>query len=107
MHQSAGRIVNKCQQRALRRAILKPRMFRAVDLHQLTKAIAPAARLMRGGQTMAAVDPQTRRDHPAAQRFTRDRATVYLCQFLRRQRRTKIGVSFANQRQRQIPMRLG
>jgi hypothetical protein len=69
MHQSACRIVNKRQQRALRRAILKPRMFRAVDLHQLAKAIAPAAWLMRGGQTMAAVDPQTRRDHPAAQRL--------------------------------------
>jgi hypothetical protein len=42
-------------------------VFRAVDLHQLAKAIAPAAWLMRGGQTMAVVDPQIRRDHPAAQ----------------------------------------
>src|SRR5271166_3143082 len=70
MHQSACRIVNKPQQRALLRAILKPRVFRTVDLYQLAKAIAPAAGLMRGGQTMATVDPQTRGDHPAAQRFT-------------------------------------
>jgi hypothetical protein len=57
-------------------------MFRSVDLHQLAKAIAPAAGLMRRGQTMTAVDPQTRRDHPAAQRFMRDRAAVHLRQFL-------------------------
>ena len=55
---------------------------------------------------MAAVDPQTRGDHPAAQRFTRDRAAVYLRQLLRRQRRTKISISFAHQRQRQITIRL-
>ena len=81
-------------------------MFRAVDLHQLAKAIAPAAWLMRGGQTMAAVDPQIRRDHPAAQRLTRDRAAVYLRQLLRRQCWTKISISFAHQRQRQITIRL-
>src|SRR6516162_477247 len=106
MHQSACRVVDKCQQCALLRAVLKPRVFRAVDLHQLAKAIAPAAGLMRGRQTMAAVDPQTRRDHPAAQRFTRDRAAMYLRQLLRRQCRTKISVSFAHQRQRQITIRL-
>src|SRR5271154_5853439 len=51
---------------------------------------------MRGGQTMAAVDPQTRGD----------RAAVYLRQLLRRQGRTKISISFAHQRQRQITIRL-
>jgi hypothetical protein len=81
-------------------------VFRAVNLYQLAKAIAPAAWLMRGRQIMAAVYPQTRRDHPAAQRFTRDRAAVYLRQLLRRQCRTKISVSFAHQRQRQITIRL-
>jgi hypothetical protein len=55
---------------------------------------------------MTAVDPQTRDDHPAAQRFTRDRAAVHLRQLLRCQRRTKISVSFANQRRRQITIRL-
>ena len=55
---------------------------------------------------MATVDPQIRGDHPAAQRFTGDRAAVHLRQLLRRQRRTKISVSFANQRQRQITIRL-
>jgi len=106
MHQSACRVVDKCQQCALLRAVLKPRVFRTVDLHQLAKAIAPAAWLMRGGQTMTAVDPQTRGDHPAAQRLTRDRAAVHLRQLLRRQCRTKISISFAHQRQRQITIRL-
>jgi predicted nuclease of predicted toxin-antitoxin system len=55
MHQSAGRVVDKRQQCALLRTILKPRVFRAVNLHQLAKAIAPAAWLMRRRQTMAAV----------------------------------------------------
>jgi hypothetical protein len=60
MHQLAGCVVDKRQQRALLGAVLKPRVFRAVDLHQLAKAIAPAAWLMRRGQTMAAIDPETR-----------------------------------------------
>src|SRR6516164_3694021 len=62
MHQSACRVVNKREWCALLGAVLKPRVFRAVNLHQLAKAIAPAAWLMRGRQTMAAVDPQSRRD---------------------------------------------
>jgi hypothetical protein len=45
MHQSAGRVVNKRQKRALRRAILKPRMLRSIDLNQLAQAISPAAGL--------------------------------------------------------------
>ena len=107
MHQSACRVVNKRQQRALLCAVLKPGVFRSVDLHQLAQAIAAAARLMRGGQTMAAIDPQTRADHPDPQRLAGNRTAVHLCQLLRRQRRTKISVSFANQRQRQITIRLG
>lgn len=60
--------------------------------------------LSQGGQTMATVDPQTRRDHSAAQRLTR--AAVYLRQLLPRQGRAKISISFAHQRQRQITIRL-
>src|SRR6516164_5890932 len=43
MHQSAGRVVDKREQCALLRAVLKPRVFRSVNLHQLARAIAPAA----------------------------------------------------------------
>src|SRR5215217_9412929 len=50
MHQSACRVVNERQQRALLRTILKPGVFRAVDLHQLAEAVASPARLMRRGQ---------------------------------------------------------
>src|SRR6516162_8733914 len=106
VHQPTRRVVDEHEQRALRATILKPPVLAAIDLHELAKAIAPAAWLMWGGQTMAAVDPQTRRDHPATQRLARDRAAVHLRQLLRRQCRTKISVSFANQRQRQITIRL-
>src|SRR3954453_17411046 len=107
MHQSACRVVNKRQQRALLCAVLKPGVFRSVDLHQLAQAIAPAARLMRGGKTMEAVDPPTRGDHPPPQRLPGDPAAVLLRQLLPRQRLTEISVSFANQRQSQITIRLG
>ena len=98
MHQSACRIVNKRQQRALLRAILKPRMFRAVDLHQLAKAIAPAAWLMRGGQTMPTVPPQSIGDHPTAQSLARHRTAMVLCQLLYRQGRAEVGVSVPHDR---------
>src|SRR5262249_56010330 len=41
MHQSAGRVVDKHQQRALWSAVLEPPMLTAVDLHQFANAIAP------------------------------------------------------------------
>src|SRR5947207_9940025 len=37
LHQPAGRIVHKSQQRAWRAAILEPGVLRAVDLHQLAQ----------------------------------------------------------------------
>jgi hypothetical protein len=42
-------------------------MLRAINLRQLAQAIAPPTRLMRGGETMPTVLPQSIRDHPAAQ----------------------------------------
>ena len=77
-------------------------MFRAVDLHQLAQTIAPSARLMRGGQLVATVEPQAHSDHPLPQRLARDRATMQLGQLLSGQRRTEISVAFAHQRQRQV-----
>src|ERR1700746_948165 len=43
MHQTAGRIVNKHQQGALRPAVLEPVMLAAIDLHQFANALAPRA----------------------------------------------------------------
>src|SRR5204863_6150954 len=90
LHQPAGRIVHKSQQRAWRAAILEPGVLRAVDLHQLAQAIAPPARLMRRRETMPTVLPQPIGDHPTAQSLPRHRTAVMLCQLLRRQRRAKI-----------------
>ena len=45
-HQAAGRVVNKHQQRAGRRALLKPAMIAAVDLDQLAQARTPISRLV-------------------------------------------------------------
>jgi hypothetical protein len=41
-HQPVRRIVDECQQRAPRTAILKPGALRAIDLHQFAQAIAGA-----------------------------------------------------------------
>jgi hypothetical protein len=46
MQQFARDVVDIDEQRALRTAVLKPPVMLTIDLHQLAKAIAPAARLM-------------------------------------------------------------
>jgi hypothetical protein len=101
VHQPARRIVYEGQQRARRAAVLKPGVLRAVDLHQLAQAIAPPARLMRGGETMPTVLPQPIGDHPAAQGLARDRTAVMLCQLLRGQGRAEVGIPLPHDRQRQ------
>src|ERR1700730_9631648 len=50
---------------------------------------------------MTAVNPQSIGDHPAAQRFTRNRAAMMLRQLLGREGWAKIGISLADDRQRQ------
>src|SRR5215472_13046861 len=50
---------------------------------------------------MPTVLPQPIGNHPTTQGLARDRATVMLGQLLRRQRRAKVGVSLAHDRQRQ------
>ena len=44
--QLASRIINENQKRAFGTAILKPPMVRAINLHQLAKALTAIARLM-------------------------------------------------------------
>jgi hypothetical protein len=56
-HQPARRIVHERQQGAHLAARLEPGVLRAVDLHQFAQAIAPPARLMRGGQAVPPIDP--------------------------------------------------
>ena len=74
-------------------------MFRAVDLNQFAEAIAPPAWLVRASEPVASIDPQSFRDHPAAQRLVRDRTTVQFRQFLGRKGWTKIRIPLAHDRQ--------
>lgn len=42
----AGRVIDEDEQGAFGTAVLEPSVVRAIDLHQLAEAVAPAARLM-------------------------------------------------------------
>ena len=99
---------DSCASRGNNRMFIPRRQIEdaSIGLSRCRQTRAVCTWLTPGGQTMVAIDPQTRRDHPAAQRFTRDRAAVYFRRLLRRQCRTKISLLFAHQRQRQITIRL-
>jgi hypothetical protein len=57
LHEAAGGVIDEGEQRAGRAAVFEPCMLRAIDLHQLTEALAATARLVRGSQPVAAIDP--------------------------------------------------
>src|SRR3546814_17358290 len=71
MHQLAGRIIDVNQQRALRPAILKPPVLRAIELDQLAAAVPAVTRLLGPGAASIAVLPRYFLDHPLAQRLVR------------------------------------
>ena len=106
MHQPAGRVVDKYQQGAWRPAILKPPMLATVDLHQLANALAPRPRLV-DAFALLTIAPQPGFDHPLAHRFPAKGNPMILAQLLGRQRRAKIPVPLANDRQNRAPQRLG
>ena len=54
MQQFARGVVDINEQGALRTAVLKPPVMRAIDLNQFAEAIAPTARLMQLPSTFAA-----------------------------------------------------
>src|ERR1700719_484212 len=64
VHQSAGRVIDEHQQRALWPAIFEPPMLAAIDLHQLADTVAPVARLMNLLPPLLAVSPNPSVDHP-------------------------------------------
>src|SRR6266478_1071102 len=99
MHQAAGGVVDIDEQGALWAAVLKPPMLAAVDLHQLTQAIAPRARLMDALQSVLPPNPNTGADHPLPQCLDAEIQAVKLGQLLGRQGRSKIGVALAHNRQ--------
>src|SRR3546814_17737758 len=87
MHQLAGRIIDVNQQRALRPAILKPPVLRAIELDQLAAAVPAVTRLIGPWAASIAVLPESFLDHPLAQRLVRNGDLVPLGQILDRQGR--------------------
>lgn len=68
-------------------------------LSMVLLGITPPARLMRRGQAVTPVRPQSVRNHPTPQGLMRDLATMHLRQFLRRECQTKIRIPLAHKRQ--------
>jgi len=68
-HQPAGGVIDKHQQRAGQRALLKPPMIAAVDLDQLGQARSTIPRLVDPGRTLLARHPQARFSHQAPHGF--------------------------------------
>src|ERR1700749_19509 len=89
VHQSAGRVVDKHQQGALRSAVLEPPMLAAVDLHQLANALAPRPRLV-NASALLAIAPQPVSDHPLSQGLARERKAMLGGELFSRQSRPKI-----------------
>jgi hypothetical protein len=58
---------------------------------------------MRGGQFVAAIDPQPFHHHPLPQRLDADPQTVTCNQFFRRQCGSEVDVMFAHQAQHRGP----
>src|SRR3546814_1261518 len=102
MHQLAGRIIDVNQQRAVRPAILKPPVLRAIELDQLAAAAPAVTRLIGPWAASIAVLPESFLDHPPAPRLVRNGHLVPLGQILDRQGRTDILVVPAYKADRKI-----
>jgi hypothetical protein len=66
MQQLAGGVIDIDEQGAFEGAVLEPLVMRAIDLHELTKAITPATRLENPLLTLASRDPYAGLCHPLA-----------------------------------------
>src|SRR3546814_15718690 len=78
MHQLAGRIIDVNQQRALRLAILKPPVLRAIELDQIAAAVPAVTRLIGPWGARLAVLPRSFIDNPLAKRLVRTGVQVQL-----------------------------
>jgi hypothetical protein len=81
-------------------------MLAAIDLHQFANAIAPRPRLV-DALALLAIAPQPGFHHPLAHRFPAKGNAMILTQLLSRQRRAKIPVPLADDRQNRASQRLG
>jgi hypothetical protein len=98
LHQPAGGVVDEHQQGARRRSLLEPGVITAIDLDQLTQAVAAVAWLMNLGSALPARRPQARRHHQRPHSFLAEDDPMALLQLLGCQGRTKVGVALANDR---------
>jgi len=74
-------------------------MLATINLHQLAQTRAPGPRLAHLRRTLPARDPQAGVGHQVAHGFLRQRNPVAFAQFLARQRRAKVRVTLADDRQ--------
>ena len=91
LHQLAGRIVDEDQQRARLATLLEPAVVAAVDLDQLTVALAPQPGLVEGS-SLRARQPQAFGHHPSPQRLLTDPDLMLIQQHLGRQRWPEVRV---------------
>src|SRR5258707_266589 len=71
-------------------------MIAAIDLDQLAQARTPVPRLVNLGRALLARNPQAGFGHQVPHGFGRERQPVRFSEFLARERRTKIGIAFAD-----------
>ena len=105
--QLAGGIVDEHDQGATWPASLKPVMWRAIDLHQFSRAGPAGAPLVNPGCFALLGLPQTLGDHPLSQRLDRQPVTVLLHQLLTGQRGAKVGVALMDQPHDLLPHGFG
>lgn len=99
----ARRIVHVDEQGATRAPVLEPVVVAAVDLDELAETRSAVPRLVSPAGPLRAGHPQTRTDHPLAQRLDADRDTVVRRQLLACERRTEVGVALAHERHGRFP----
>jgi hypothetical protein len=99
VQEPARGVVDVDEQRALRPTTLKPPMLGAVDLDELAHAVPTMARLMHGLETLLAVLPEPFGQHPLAHRLAGQADSVALSELLGGERRAKVGIATANDRQ--------
>ena len=102
MHQAAGGVVDIDEQGGLQAAVLEPPVLGAVDLHELTQAIAPSAGLMDALQPVLSPNPKAGADHQLPQCLDPEVQAMKLAQLLGRQGWTKIGIALAHDGQHRL-----
>src|SRR3954465_10646580 len=100
VHETARRVVDEHQERALRAAVLEPPMLGAVDLHEFANAVPAVTRLVHGLEPLPSVAPEAVSQHPLPDRLDPEMDAVSLSQLLAGECWTEVGVVGLDQSQR-------